>query len=193
MIKMTEEHSGWASVAALANTGFGFMLFLNGFMYTGLITTSESIALLVTNLMWIVGFGYLIAGIIELRRGADNTGFVILAYSLFGFIVGTLYLITYGLRIFPPPTPTSLLVFWIFWIFVSVISGVILRPLGKMISINLYWLAITFLLFAIAGYGSVIVSLVAGIFAFAQGFYNWYLVAAIVVNTTYKKLLLPLK
>jgi hypothetical protein len=29
--------------------------------------------------------------------------------------------------------------------------------------------------------------------AFAQGIYNWYLVSAMVVNTTYGKLLLPLK
>ncbi|MGC8861132.1 MAG: hypothetical protein ACP5QH_08045 [Thermoplasmata archaeon] len=190
---MSEENVGWASGAALANMGFAFLLFLDGFVYTGLLSLSDVIAMLVINLIWIVGIGYLVAGVIELRRGAEATGFVILAYSLFGFILGIIFLITYGLKIFPPPSPNAMMVFWIFWIFVSIISGVILRPLGKMISINLYWLAVTFLFLGLAGYGNVLISLITAILAFAQSFYNWYIVAALVINTTYKKLILPLK
>lgn len=190
---MSNEIKDWASVAVIANTGFGFLLFLDGFIYTGIVTLPDALGLLIFSLLVIVGFGYLIAGLIELRKGAENTGFVILAYSLFGFILGMVFLFSYGLQLFYPPTPTLMLCFWIFWIFVSIISGIILRPLGRMIEINLYWLAITFILFAVAGYGNLLISLITGIVAFAQAFYNWYLVSAIVVNTTYKKLLIPLK
>ncbi len=190
---MSEESKQWVSGAVLANMGFGFLLFLNGFMYTGLVGLGESLGLLVMSLLFIVGLGYLIAGIIELRMGAFNTGFVILAYSIFGFVLATTYLLSYGLRLFYPPSPTVLLVWWIFWIFISIVSGIILRPLGRMIEINLYWLAITFVLFAVAGYGNLLVSFIAGIIAFAQAFYNWYLVLAIVANTTFKKLIVPLK
>lgn len=190
---MVEENSGWVSVAALANTGFGFALFLDGFIYTGLVSESYALGLLVFTLLFMIGIGYFIAGVIELRKGAASTGYVILAYSVFGFVIGSVYLFSYGIHLFYPPTPTVMLAFWIFWVFISLISGVILRPLGKMISLNLYWLAITFALLAAAGYGNLLVELITGIVAFAQGIYNWYLVSAMVVNTTYGKLLLPLK
>lgn len=190
---MAEEKANWVSVAALANTGFAFALFLDGFIYTGLIPEAAALGMLVFTLIFLVGFGYAIAGIIELRRGEANTGFVILAYSVFGFLLGSVFLFSYGIPLFPPPSPLTLVAFWVFWIFVSLVSGVILKPLGKMISINLYWLAITFAFFAAAGYGNPVISLITGILAFAQGLYNWYIVAAIVVNTTFQKMLLPLK
>ncbi len=190
---MSEPNKDWVSVAAIANMGFGFLLFLDGFIYTGIVSLANALGLLVFSLFFIVGLGYLIAGIIELKLGAGNTGYVILAYSLFGFILSATFLLSYGLHLFYPPTPTVLLAFWIFWIFVSIISGVILRPLGRMIEINLYWLAITFAFFAAAGYGNLLISLIAGILAFVQAFYNWYIVSAIVVNTTFKKLIIPMK
>jgi succinate-acetate transporter protein len=190
---MSRENYQWGSVAVIANTGFGFLLFMNGFIYTGILTLTSDFVVLVFSLVFLIGIGYAIAGLIELRRGQETTGWVIIAYSLFGFIIGGVYLFSYGIPLLPIPSPTAFLVFWIFWIFVSIVSGVILKPLGKMIAINLFWLAVTFALFAAAGYGNPVVALVAGIFAFAQSFYNWYLVAALMINTTYKKMYLPLK
>ncbi|KAA8922246.1 hypothetical protein [Thermoplasma sp.] len=189
----TGGHAQFASVVALANMGFGFMLFLDGFIYTGIVPLNDSLGMLVFNLFWIVGIGYFIAGIVEVRNGQIQTGFVVLAYSLFGFILWSVYFFSYGMRLFYPPTPTDLLVFWIFWMFISVLSGVLLHPLGRMFEINLYWLAVTFALFAAAGYGNLLVEFVAGVVSFLQGFYNWYLTSATVVNTVYKKLLLPLR
>lgn len=189
---MVEEKIEWASLAALANTGFGFTLFINGFIYTGIVTLPDVLGLLVVSLVVIIGVGYFIAGVIELRRGAEAPGYVIMAYSMFGFIIGFLYLFSYAIPIFTPPTPTVLLIFWIFWIFFSILSGIILRPMGKLVAINLYWLAITFALFAAAGWGNTSIEFVAGVFAFAQGIYNWYLFSAIAVNSTFKKLILPL-
>ena len=83
--------------------------------------------------------------------------------------------------------------YWIFWIFISIVSGVLLLKHGIMIGINLFWLAATFLLFAIAGYQIAAIEIVASIFALIQGFYNWYLFAAILINTNYRKMIIPLK
>lgn len=191
--KLPEENRSWVSVVALANTGFGFTLFLDGFIYTGLVPEAQALGMLVFSLIFMIGLGYFIAGVIELRLGMHNTGYVVMAYSVFGFVIGSIYLFSYGLKLFYPPSPTVMLAFWIFWIFVSALSGVILRPLGRIVSINLYWLAVTFALFAAAGYGNPVVELVTGIVAFAQGILNWYIVAGVVVNTTYGKMLVPMR
>lgn len=190
---MAEEKKGWASVSALANTGFGFMLFLNGFFLTGIVPEADTFGLMTFSMFFLVGLGYLIAGIIELKRGQANTGYVILVYSMFGFLTGFIYLLSTVLAIMAYPTPTVWLIYWIFWIFISIISGIILTPIAKMVSINLYWLAITFALFAIAGYGNLAIAFIAGIVAFAQGFYNWYIVAAVVILETHGRPVLPLR
>ncbi|MCE4606075.1 MAG: hypothetical protein F7B59_01915 [Desulfurococcales archaeon] len=189
----TEENVNWASVSAIGNTGFAFALFITGFTYTGLVPFADSLGILIFTLLCLIGLGYFLASIIELRNNMGSTGFVILVWSLFGFIAGFVYLFTYAIPILSQPSPTTFLMFWLFWIFMALVSGVVLRPLGKMISANLYWLAITFAFLAAAAYGNTIVIFTAGIISLAQSLYNWYLTAAIIINNTYRKNIIPLK
>lgn len=192
---MAEENKGPASVSVLANTGFGFMLFLDFFIYSGTVSIFDAMGMLIFALFFLVGVSYLIAGIIEVKRGEGAVAWIILIYSMFGFATGFIYLASYIIPGITSPLslPTLMFMYWVFWIFISIVSGVVLLKHGIMIGINLFWLAATFLLFAIAGYQIAAIEIIASIFALVQGFYNWYLVAAIVINTTYRRMLLPLK
>ncbi|MCE4607417.1 MAG: hypothetical protein F7B61_00445 [Caldisphaeraceae archaeon] len=189
----TDRDTSWASVSAIGNTGFAFALFITGFTYTGLVPFADSLGILIFTLLFLIGLGYFLSSIIELRNNMGSTGFVILVWSLFGFIAGLVYLFTYSIPILQQPSPTTFLMFWLFWIFMALVSAVVLKPLGKMISANLYWLAITFAFLAAAAYGNLAVIFAAGIISFAQSLYNWYLTAAIIINNTYRKNVVPLK
>jgi succinate-acetate transporter protein len=189
---MAEEKSEWALASPLGGTGFGMAVWTVGFAFSGLIPVGAGLASAAVNLLWFAGFAQFIAAIIEFRRGSHALGYTHGSYGIFGLATGFMFYTTLGTGTFTFPVAAAMAWYWIGWALISVILAVTTIPVSKMFSVDLWWLAIVFVLFAAGSY-SILITHIAAWMLIAMALYTWYIVAAFSINTSFGKNIVPVK
>lgn len=179
--------AGLADPAALGLAGFGATTLVLSFINAGIITTPDTLSAVVGLALFYGGLCQLLAGMLEYRRG--NT-FGVTAFSTYGGF--WLAFAFYAWVLKGSPTGQGAGLFLItFALITAYLTIGALRVNGAVLTVFVL-LTLTFLLLAIGAFaGSTTIAKIGGIVGIVTAAAAFYTSAAVVVNATWRRVVLP--